>query len=206
VLVDVVATLPFQTPTRYPITLPFRAPLTDQKDAPELYTEDLTHRCILSDCLEFGAPLNYKYSWMSLGDLRLSKVHVKAEIRMTLASPSKAPGFRPFMGVMVRGISYFANYGHLIFVREDGQVYLTVREDDSGKHHDEPIIKIDNFDMRQFASFDITMDDKILEVRVNNHVISKKLTELPYEFTAGRIVFVAGYCRVGIRNIEVEEL
>lgn len=201
VVADVLATIPFQTPSRRSVTLPFCASLTNGKDAPELFTEDLTHRRMLSDCLEFGAPLNYRYSWMSLGDLRLSKVHVKAEMKMTLDSPS----LNPFMGVMVRGQHYFANFGHLIFVRRDGQVYLTMREDDSGKYHDEPIGKIDNFDMRRFASFAITIDNDILEIKVNDLDIHKKLTELPYVFSAGRIIFVAGYCRVGIRNIEVDE-
>jgi len=84
VVADVLASIPFQTPPRPSVALPFRASLTDGKDAPELYTEDITHRRMLSDCLEFGAPLNYRYSWMSLGDLRLSRVHVKAEIKVTL--------------------------------------------------------------------------------------------------------------------------
>lgn len=202
VVADVLATIPFQTPPRRSVALPFRTSLTDGKDTPELYTEDITHRRMLSDCLEFGAPLNYRYSWMSLGDLRLSKVHIKAEIKMTLDSPS----FNPFMGVMVRGQHYFANFGHLIFVRQDGTVYLTMREDDSGKYHDEPLGKIADFDMRQFACFDIAMNDDILKIKVNALEVSKKLTELPYVFSAGRIIFIAGHCRVGIRNIEVEEL
>ncbi|MBC8521298.1 MAG: hypothetical protein H8D26_04825 [Methanomicrobia archaeon] len=84
VVAKVLATIPFQTPHRHSVVLPFSASLTDGKDAPELYTEDFTHRRMLSDCLEFGAPLNYRYSWMSLGDLILSRVHIKAEIKMTL--------------------------------------------------------------------------------------------------------------------------
>ena len=198
----VLATIPFQTPPRHSVVLPFSTSLTDGKDAPELYTEDFTHRRMLPDCLEFGSPLNYRYSWMSLGDLRLSRVHIKAEIKMTLDQPHH----KPFMGVMVRGQHYFANFGHLIFVRQDGTVYLTMLEDDSGKYHDEPLGKIAEFDMRQFTCFDIAMDDKNFKIKVNNFDVSKKLTELPYVFSAGRIIFIAGYCRVGIRNIEVEEI
>ena len=199
----VLATIPFQTPPRHSVVLPFSTSLTDGKDAPELYTEDFTHRRMLPDCLEFGAPLNYRYSWMSLGDLRLSKVHVKAEIKMTL---DNKPAHDPFMGIMLRGQHYFANFGHLIFVRQDGTVYLTLIEDERGKYHDEPLEKIADFDMRQFTCFDIAMDDKNLKIKVNNLDVSKKLIELPYVFSAGRIIFIAGYCRVGIRNIEVEEI
>lgn len=44
------------------------------------------------------------------------------------------------------------------------------------------------------------------KIKVNNFDVSKKLTELPYVFSAGRVIFIAGYCHVGIRNIEVEEI
>jgi hypothetical protein len=202
VVVAVLATIPFQIPIRHSVELPFSTALTDGKDSPELYTEDFTHRRMLPDCLEFGAPLNYRYSWMSLGDLRLSRVHVKAEIKMTLDLPTHDP----FMGVMVRGQHYFANCGHMIFVRQDGTVYLTLIEDDSGKYYDEPLGKLANFDMRQFTYFDIVMDDNVLKIKVNNFEVSKKLTELPYVFSAGRVIFIAGYCRVGIRAIVVEEI
>ena len=203
VIADVLATFPSERAKRLSVILPFRVPLTDGKDAPELYTESITHRRMLPDCLEFGAPLNYRYSWMSLGDLVLSKVHVKAEIKMTLASPSDS--YKPFMGVMVRGQHYFANSGHLIFVRQDG-VFLTMRENEFGNYHDEPIGEIRDFDMSKFTSFDIMMDDNVFKINVNNLQVEKQLEQLPYVFSAGRIIFIAGYCRIGIRNIEISEL
>ncbi len=79
-------------------------------------------------------------------------------------------------------------------------------EDDSGKYHDEPVGRIASFDMRQFAHFDVAMNEDVLGIKVNDLDISKKITELPYVFAAGRIIFIAGFCRIGIRNIEVEEL
>jgi hypothetical protein len=81
-----------------------------------------------------------------------------------------------------------------------------VREDDTGKYHDEPLGKISDFDIRKFASFDISMDDNVLNIKVNNFSHSKKLRELPYVFSAGKIIFIAGACRIGIRNVEIGEL
>ncbi|MCK4432534.1 MAG: hypothetical protein KAV48_01245, partial [Methanomicrobia archaeon] len=159
-----------------------------------------------ANCLEFGTPWIYRYSWMSVGDLKLSKVHVKAEIKMTLGSPYPTSDYAPFMGIMVRGHHYYANLGHLIFVRKDGKVYLTMIENSKGKYHEERIGKIPNFNMKQFSYFDIIMNDKFLKIKVNDLSINKKLTELPHVFTTGTIIFIAGYCRIGIRNIEVEEL
>jgi len=200
----VLATFPFHGTPGYgqSISLPFRASLNNGIDLRELYTEDITHRVLLPDCLEFGAPLNYRYSWMSLGDRRLSRVHVKAELKMTLQVPHLAP----FMGIMVRGQNYFTNFGHFIFAQHDGTIYLTIREDDTGKHHNEPLGKIAEFDMRKFIGFDVSIDDDVLKIQVEKVVNSKKLGELPYVFSAGRIYFIAGYCRIGIRNIEIDEL
>lgn len=201
VLIEVLASFPFEEAQPTFIELPFRARLTDGQDAPELYTEDITHRRVLSDCLEFGSPLLYRYSWMSLGGLSLARVSAAAEMRLTLDGQ-----FDPFLGVMLRGQSYFANLGHLIFVRRDGTIYLNVREDDLGKSHDEPLGKIANFDIRSFTSFKVTIDDNRLTACVNGVEIAVKLGDLPHVYTSGRVVFIAGMCRVGIRNVEVEHL
>jgi hypothetical protein len=207
VMLKMLATIPFEDPHPPSIDLPFRALLSDGVDAPELYTEDITHRRLLDDCLEFGAPLSYRHSWMSLGDLSLARVHVKADMKLTLPAPRENPN-DPFVGVMVRGQSYFANWGHLILVRPDGKVYLTVREDDTGKHHDELLGEIFGFDIRAFTNFDIVVDDSVISVKVSQREnlveVSKNLSELPYVFSAGRVIFIAGLCRVGIRNIEID--
>jgi hypothetical protein len=201
VIVDVLASLPFEDLEPAPMTLPFRAGLTDGRDAPELHTEDITHRRLLSDCLEFGSPLVYRYSWMSLGGSSLKSVRVKAEMRLTFTNYAN-----PFMGIMIRGQSYFANFGHLVFVRQDGTIYLNVREDDAGNNHDEPLGKINGFDIRSFVRFEVAVDDEKLTACVNSVQATKRLADLPYVFSAGRVVFIAGHCRVGLRNVEVEAL
>lgn len=202
VISEVLAAFPFENLPSKPLKLPFHATLDDGRDAPELLTEDITHRRMLAGCLEFGTPLTYRHSWMSLSNLSLTRVHVKADMRVTLAAPIS--DLAPFMGIMVRGQSYFANFGHLVFVR-DGQVYLTVR-DDTGESHDELLGAIPNFDINAFTHFDISIDDNVLCAKVNEIEVSKNLVDLPYVFSAGRVIFIAGYCRVGIKNIAAESL
>lgn len=202
VMTDVLASVPFEIRIPSEISLPFRASLNDGRDAPELYTEDFTHRCLKDGFLEFGAPYIYRYSWMSLGDLRISDVHVKADLKVTMAHPTVSP----FMGIMIRGQNYFANFGHLVFVRDDGKVYLTIREDDTGKYHDELVGEISDFDINEFIKFDLFIDSKHLKVNVGKSSFVKLLCDLPYVFTAGRIIFIAGYCRIGIKNIEIEKV
>lgn len=202
VISQVLATIPFEIPRPIPITLPFHASLADGCDVRELYTEDITHRRLLADCLEFGTPLVYRHSWMSLGDLSLSRVRVRALMRMT----SPVRHLHPFMGVMVRGQHYYSNLGHLVLVREDGKVSMTVREDDTGKSHDELLGTIPGFDISGFADFDISIDDGSLSGKVNQTEFSQPLANLKYVFTAGRVIFIAGFCRIGIRNITVDAI
>lgn len=203
VISDVLSTFPAEEIELPTITLPFYASLTDQKDVKQLYTESITHRRILADCLEFGAPLMYRYSWMSLGNLMMTHANIKAKLRMTYSIPEG--NHTPFMGVMVRGQNFYANMGHLIFVRRDG-VFLTMRENDVGDYHDEPIGNIPSFKMEDFTSFDITIDETVIDIKVNDLHVVKKLEELPYVFSKGGIFFIVGYCRVGIKDVEVTEI
>lgn len=202
VVTDVLATIPVQPSGPVNVNLPFRAPLSDGIDRPELRTEDITHRRLLPDCLEFGAPLIYRYSWMSIGDLLIANVRIKADLRLTLETPPH----NPFMGVMVRGQSFFANLGHLVLVRKDGTVYLTVREDDTGKYHDEMLGALPNYDVHQFTHFDIAIDSTALRICVGSLKIVRPLADLPYIFSKGRLILIAGACRVGVRSIEVDAI
>lgn len=204
VIGDAISSIPFKAIPKGLVTLPFTASLVG-KDAQELYTEDVTHRCLLPDCLEFGTPLNYRHSWMSLGDLTAPNIRVQLEMKMTLEiSPDTS--LTPFMGVMIRGQSFFANWGHLILIKKDGRAYLTMPEDGSGKYHDEPLGQLAPYDMREFTRFDVAIDSQALTMKINNQTFEKRLSEMPYVFSAGRIIFIAGYCRVGIRNVIAEKL
>jgi hypothetical protein len=202
VVTDILATIPVQASGPVRVSLPFRAPLSDGIDRSELRTEDITHRRLLPDCLEFGAPLSYRYSWMSIGDLLIANVSIATDLKLTL----EVPPHNPFMGVMVRGQSFYANCGHLVFVRRDGTVYLTVREDDTGKYHDEPLGVIPNYDIHEFTHFDIAIDAAALRISVGPLHIVKTLAELPYVFSKGRLILIAGGCRIGVRSLEVHAI
>ena len=94
----------------------------------------------------------------------------------------------------------------MAFVRKDGTVYLNEREDDVGKWHDEDLGKIADLNIKQFVHFDIRIDDNGLCIRVDGFSRRMALSDLPYVFTAGRVLLIAGHCRIGISNIEVTEL
>jgi len=200
------ATIPFTPLPPRIVPLPFEARLDDGRDRPELYTPDITHRCVLVDCLEFGAPLRYRWSWMSLGDLTVPNVRVRAE--MTMRPPIGHPDF--FMGVMVRGQSFFANYGYLTVVRENGNVTMSYPKDDSLAAREDVLGNLGPVSLGQFSSFDVAIDDHALHVKVTSGDQSvearRSVADLPYLFTTGRVVFIAAFCRAGIRDIAIERI
>jgi hypothetical protein len=199
VIPKIIARSPAQLPDVRSVSLPFFAALTDRKDNPALLTQGLTHRRVLDDCLEFGSPFVHRYSWMSLGELSLATVHVRAELKMTLDTPLPDR----LMGIMLRGQTLFANFGHLVLVRPDGTVHLATR-DDRGRPQDQLLMTIPDFNMRDFTQFDITIDDAAISGQIDRCGFTKRLAELPYVFSSGKVVFIAGQCRVGIRNVLIE--
>lgn len=203
-IMEIMTTYPFQQLAVPPFSLPFEAKLTDGKDDRRLYTEDITHRRMLSDCLEFGSPFNYRHCWMSLGNLKIPNVRVRADMKMTLDTSN--PDLPPFMGIMVRSSSYFSNWGHLVHIRTNGVFALTVREADPSKWHDEPLGTVPNYDIRQNTHFDVSIDDRSIKATINGVTGEKELGQLGHVFTDGRILFIAGFSRVGISNIIAEAL
>ncbi len=204
VIIDALATYPFQEPNIPSVILPFEAKLTDGKDNPALYTEDITFRRMREDCLEFGSPLNYRHSWMSLGNLKARNVHVKATLKMTLSASN--PNLLPFMGIMVRGSSYFSNFGHLVLIRPTGKIALTVRNSETGEGQDHLLGTVPQYDIHAPTDFVILINDDIIKISINGQSAERRIGDLGHVFTRGRILFIAGFCRVGVSNISVNEL
>ena len=204
VMSSALGSLPFIPDGIPSIKYPFDCSLTRFHDNLNLYTPDLCHRRILNDCLEFGAPLTYKHSWMSLGNEVLSNVSVSADMKLVKDEPVLLRNVIPFMGIMVRGQSFWANYGLLFYIRKDGSVVLATPLNSAGAHEDRPLGVINDFDMKQFTHLTVKINDRNLTMMVQSEKFSLTLAELPDVFTRGRVFFIAGHCRVGIRKVRVE--
>jgi hypothetical protein len=62
--------------------------------------------------------------------------------------------------------------------------WVNMPKDDVGKYHDEPVGNLADFDMRQFTHSDIAMNDAVFKIEANGLIVAKRLTELPYVFSA----------------------
>ena len=96
----------------------------------------------------------------------------------------------------------------LVFVPFDGHLTRTVAEDELGRNHNDDYAMLENFDpnSEEFTIFDVAMDEEALQVTIGTHQSRFPVEEMPYIFSQGRILFMAAFCHVGIRNITVEEI
>jgi len=199
VLLDVLAAAPFETAVDIADpTLPLSLPLSDQ-DAELLFSPGLGHRRWISgECLEFGSLNNFQYSWLTVGNLKLRNVEVSAELSFrALGTPPKD---QPWIGLMLRSQSFWANQGHLAYVRADGSVWVTVEKP---AHDDERIGQIEPRPINWYIPFRVSINDSGWTVHVGSVAWHHDLEGLQV-FGQGRILFESYWARVGLRNLTVQ--
>jgi hypothetical protein len=66
--------------------------------------------------------------------------------------------------------------------------------------------KLDGYDTASFLKFEIAFDDQALNIAVDSIKTRVAVQEMPFVFSAGRILIQTYMCRVGVRNLEVRAL
>jgi hypothetical protein len=204
---DVLASAPFEEIPRGEIKLPVSLVLTDGVDSHLLWSPGPGHRRIIPErYLEFGSLYNFRYSWLTLAELQLRNVRVKADLRFSVAREN--PVDKPWMGIMLRSQSYLADKGHLAYLRSDGSVWVTLEQDNGMKHHDEKVGQLEDFDPEKsgFVPFDVSMDDSTWKVKIGSIDWSAPVDSLPYVFGQGRVLLESFFAWVGLRNLSVSAL
>jgi len=198
---------PFESIPPLQPSLPLYAGLDDGHDNRLIWTSDTGHRRVLSDCLEFGSLHLPRHSWASVADLKLTTIRVQAEMRFTLSEPR--PNDTGWMGIALRSQGFYANLGILVYIRPTGQVSLVTPTDEVGNMTDTPLGEVAPFAEREpgaFASFDMTIDDTTLKIKVDELEREVLLVNLPQVYTRGRVLFQTLFTRAGLRRVRVSEL
>lgn len=201
VLIDVVAAAPFEQVDPQSVQIPTTFDLSTS-DPPELLTPGPAHRRLLGGrYLEFGSLNNFRYCWISVGSLRVRNIIVKAKLGFSkLGSP---PEDMPWLGVSVRSQSFWANHGHLAYIRKDGSVWVTL-EKESG-HADQPIGRIDHFKPGPSNLLELTtrLDNRGWHVSVDRVTWHMPLEKMPFVFSDGRILVQGYFTWIALQSLEV---
>jgi hypothetical protein len=187
------------------LQLPFCAALDSGVDDPRVWTRDLAHRRILSDCLEFGSFFLFPYSGASVANLKIDDVHVKAEMKLTEFGSLEQR--EEWIGIAVRSQHYFANYGWLVPVDWHGYVKLAYPKSDLGVFETLVLGQVRPLSEpgpARFVAFDVTATSTTLSITVDDFHHEVRLTDLPFVPTRGRVLFQAAFCRAGLRRVLVE--
>jgi hypothetical protein len=97
--------------------------------------------------------------------------------------------------------------GHLVLLRSDGSVARTARKtEDPAKHYDVELGKLNGYDPARFVTFEIAFDDQAWDITVGSVKTRVPVQEMPFVFSAGRILMQTYMCRVGVRKLEVRAL
>ena len=132
VIQEAVVRAPFEREPSIPLSLPAALDLTREADCRKLWGPSAAHRRILpEDGLEFGSLYNFRYGWVSVGNIIARNIRVKGEFRFS--SPLQNTPYPPWIGVMLRSQGYMANSGHLAVLRANGVVART--QENEGKDH-----------------------------------------------------------------------
>jgi len=202
-IIQAISSSPFKPTEKINIKLPYSASFENYQTHPELFTPDIVHRVSKNDSLEFGSLHVYQHSWMSIGNLNIRNVRVKAKVRFSLVKNNL-----PWIGIMIRSQHYFANYGHLVYINAEGVITRTVPEETLGDYSNEEIGRLETFsnDPFEYMDFTVEFDEVSLRVKIDSFHKEFPVHEMPHAFYSGRILIIPAYCRMDLQSIEVSKL
>jgi len=203
VLFGSLAAAPFDAIPVKAIYLPFSAPLCDGHDCDLLWTADIAYRRLRPNYLEFGSLYHFKSSWMSVGNLKIRNVRVRAEMCFTIHERKDA-----WIGIMLRSQGFYVNFGYLVHLYPDGRVLTTAPKNEAEydpQRDVELLGRVEDFaaERDDFVPFDVQIEEGMLRASVGT---VNAVKDMPFVFTRGRILFQTAHTRAGLRNVRVEAL
>jgi hypothetical protein len=208
------ALLHAMTPAPYlPITfqepqLPLDLNVPAGPDPSALVSPGVLHRRMLPDGLEFGSFYVFRNSWLTIGRAEHRGVHVKLEMRFNARVPDADPG-SGWIGISLRSRHFFANYGHLVYVRPDGRVMHTVPIDESNKEPQDPEVgTLPGFGVEPspWVEFDLYFDDASLRGSIGGISLDLPVPQMPHVYNAGLLRIQTYRARACVRRVFVEAL
>ncbi len=192
---------PFEIEPKISPKLPLKVDFSKGKDVDWLVGPSTTLRRLKTEYLEFGSLFVFRNSWLSVAGLVLSKFEITAKIKF-----SQLREIEGWIGISVRNQHFFANYGHLLYLASSGKVVRTVPDNELGEYHDEEIGRISNFDINKdkFFKFQIKADDHHISMFVDEIGKRYKISEMPFVYPSGKILFQTFRARMYIHSIEIK--
>jgi len=166
-----------------------------------IYTPPYAHRKINKGFLEFGSLTHFGHSWASIGSERFSNFRLEFT-----AAPTHPELPVWWIGVNMRSQHYFANYGHLVLLRNDGAVFVTQPDESSpNSYRDEPLRPPTLMGHTKEHAFRIAFSDDELQIAIDEWETRWDFTNRK-TFGPGLVRFQSSLTRMRVRNIRLTAL
>jgi hypothetical protein len=177
--------------------------LTVSKNSEILLGPSNSHRRLLNDGLEFGSFYLFPYSWLTFGMQKYSNLHLKTKMRFTELRPGQQ-NIKGWIGINLHSQHFYAGFGHLLYVVNDGTIIYARPKDELGGLEDYEIDCLKDFNVKDWINFDIHFDDKSLGGSINSVNFNFPISEMPFCYPCGSIRFQTYQSRACINSISLE--
>jgi hypothetical protein len=185
-----------------PISFPANINFYGNHDDLRIYTPPFAHRRIVDGALEFGSLSFFSESWASLGNVPV--LHFDLEFEAAFRNPIDD---KAWIGVGLRSQHFFANYAHILYLKQDGSITITQPNEIppdffSNIQLREPTL----IDGQDFHHFHIRFSQDLLLLTIDNFSTSLDLAKLPKVFGPGLIRFQSALSWMAIKEINASEI
>ena len=112
-----------------------------------------------------------------------------------------------WMGIMLRSQHFYAEAGHLIYIKSDGLIQHTQPINEGKKEGEDPILgNIPDFNVRNWIEFDLSFSPKGIMGKVGGIKICINSKDMPFIYSAGLLRFQTYRTRSILSEVTVERL
>ncbi len=164
------------------------------------------HKRKLIEGLEFGSLNFFRNSWLTLGREEFSNIYISSTMKFTELNPSLEKG-DSWIGISLRSQHFYANFGHLFYIKADGSIIYARPKNDKGLYEDLELGKLSKFDISEWVTFEITFNESILKISINEfekEFIISDNDDVPFCYNSGMIRFQTYKTKACIKCITAE--
>jgi len=183
------------------LQLPLQLDFSKAQDGEAIYTPPYAHRRIVDDKLEFGSALVFSHSWATIGKKRIRNFSLEFDAEFcNIINKEEA-----YIGVGLRSQHYYANYGHILYLKGNGRIIITEPNQTPPLFYsDNTLRKATPIDITKNHHFKIVFNEKILSVEIDNYQTEFEITRMQKVFGEGYIRFQSYGCWMALRSIKLE--
>lgn len=152
--------------------------------------------------LEFGSLSFFSHSWASIGKQPLLDFSMHFKARFSNPHPDDA-----YIGVGLRSQHYFANFGHILYLKRNGSIVLTEPNEVAPSFYVDKVLREPTpLDLSADQEFYVGFDQTRLQIAVNGFSAEFDVARMPKVFGPGLIRLQSFRSWMALIEVDVRSL